>query len=160
MPDISDLKVQKNLVFLRNLNKIGLLCLCSGYEGIWLLSEWDKTTQFKISFCFLARWEQKMKFSNFKWRTKEVFYSIFLSPKQNLEWFQNSHFLGYGLELKHLNKIKSQNWGSCWKPFAAFAIRVCIPVCHFPGTVYFPKASGKSSVPSVQEEDVLSPVSV
>ena len=37
-------------------------------------------------------------------------------------------------------------------------IEVCVPKCHFPGTGYFPKKSGK--FPSIREHPILGPDSV
>ena len=41
-----------------------------------------------------------------------------------------------------------------------YDLEVCVPECHFPGTGFFPKKSGKFPVPSIREHPLPSPNSV
>ena len=41
-----------------------------------------------------------------------------------------------------------------------YKIEVCVPECHFTGTGYFPKKSGKFPVPSIREHPIPGPDSV
>ena len=69
-------------------------------------------------------------------------------------WGGNSCWLPRNNGFRKMKKLNRICFSS---PKKANAIRVCVPECHFPGTGIFPEKSGKSSVPSIREEDVPIP---
>ena len=48
-------------------------------------------------------------------------------------------------------------WCQKNKVIGLYQIEVCVPKCHFPGTRFFPKNSGKFPVPSIWEHPLSGP---
>ena len=92
---------------------------------------------------------QKRSQTRFR-RTQNLF--LLLLSKQKSINFEGHGFLKYG-PCSFL--LQSQI-----HPFWKNQLEVCTPECHFPGTGFFPKKSGKFPIPSIREHPLPSPDSV